>query len=60
MKIDEKKILSFLSIMTLALSMSITLKGSEEAVATCKKAKQTCMITISHGHETKYSGLLTI
>jgi hypothetical protein len=60
MKIDEKKILAFLSIMSLGLSMSITLKGKEDAAAECKKANQTCLITIIHGEETKYPGLLTI
>lgn len=60
MKIEEKKNLTFLSIMTLALSLSIILKAKEEAVATCKKANQTCMIMVSQGHETKYPGLLTL
>ncbi len=60
MEIHEKKIVAILSLMTLTLGMSITLKGHEETVATCKKANQTCMITISHGEETKYPGLLTI
>ncbi len=60
MKIKEKSIVGALTIMSLVLCLSMTLKGNEEALAKCKIAKQTCMIVISQGEETSYPGKFVV
>ncbi|NQW77657.1 MAG: hypothetical protein HQ448_12680 [Cytophagales bacterium] len=60
MKKNENYLFPSLAMLSLIICLSTTVKGKIAKDATCKKADQTCYITVTNGKETSHSGLLKI